>query len=60
MAGWGPIGEEQEGESGALRAPKGEKFPTCPAFGGNRVTAGASERRGNGVHPLKYGPENSY
>jgi hypothetical protein len=24
---WGPIGDEQEGESGAFRAPKGGKIP---------------------------------
>jgi len=40
---WGAIEGEQEGGSGAFGAPKGEKFPTCPAFGGKRVTAGASE-----------------
>jgi hypothetical protein len=29
LAGWGPIGDEQEGESGTFKAPRGEKFPTC-------------------------------
>jgi len=38
---WGPIEGEQEGESGAFRAPKGQEFPTCESREGHRVSLGA-------------------
>jgi hypothetical protein len=38
---WGPIGDEQEGESGAFRAPKGKKFPTCDPRKGHCGSVGA-------------------
>ena len=47
---WGSIGDEQEGESGAFRAPKGEKFPTYEPRMGHCGSVGAE---GNGAHQVK-------
>jgi len=44
---WGPIGGEQEGESGAFRAPKGEKFPTCQPRKGHCGSVGARGQWGS-------------
>ena len=44
---WGPIEGEQEGESGAFRAPKGEKFPTCEPELGHCGSVGAKGQSGS-------------
>jgi hypothetical protein len=44
---WGPIGSEQEGESGAFRAPKGEEFPTGEPRMGHCVSVGAKGQWGS-------------
>ena len=43
----GPIEGEQEGESGAFRAPKGEEFPTCEPRMGHCVSVGAKGQWGS-------------
>ena len=50
MSSGGPIEGKQEGESPAFRAGKGKHSPPANP---ERVTAGALERKGNGVHHLK-------
>jgi len=44
---WGPIGDESEGESGAFRAPKGEKFPTGESRMGHCGSVGAKGQWGS-------------
>ena len=44
---WGPIEGEQEGESGAFRAPKGEEFPTCEPREGHCGNVGAKGQWGS-------------
>ena len=44
---WGPIEGEQEGESGAFRAPKGEEFPTGEPRMGHCGSVGAKGQRGS-------------
>ena len=44
---WGPIEDEQEGESGAFRAPKGEEFPTCEPRLGHCGSVGAKGQWGS-------------
>jgi hypothetical protein len=44
---WGHIGREQEGESGAFRAPKGEEFPTGEPRMGHCGSVGAKGQWGS-------------